>query len=250
VIYHDIRAYGFKERLYDEARRQGVVFVRYDFGRKPQVDLVEGRTGGNGRSAASEHQLAVTVWDSSLGEDLLLEPDLLVLSMPVVPSDGADDLATRLKVSADLDGFLLEAHVKLRPVDFSSDGLFLAGMAHYPKFLDETIVQAQAAAARATTIVGRDVLEVGGVVAEVDTDKCVGCLTCVRICPYDVPQVQSQFTGVGNIVGAAYIETAQCHGCGVCVSECPAKAIQLVRYRTEQVEAQIDAMLAPEMVAT
>ena len=240
VIYRDIRTYGFKERLYDEVRRQGVVFVQYDFDRKPEVRVERGLQDNNG--------LQVTVWESSLGQDLVLEPDLVVLSMPVVPPEGTDKLATRLKVSVDMDGFFLEAHVKLRPVDFSSDGLFVAGMAHYPKFLDETIVQAQAAAARAMTIVSKDVLEVGGIVAQVDAEKCVACLTCVRICPYNVPQIQAEFDGVGGIVGAAYIEPAQCHGCGSCVAECPAKAIQLLHYRDVQVEAEIKALLAPEVV--
>jgi heterodisulfide reductase subunit A len=234
VIYRDIRTYGFKERLYQEARRQGVVFVRYDFDRKPEVRVERGLQDNNG--------LEVAVWEPVLGEELVLHPDLVVLSTPVVPPEGADELATRLKVSTDLDGFFLEAHVKLRPVDFSSDGVFLAGMAHYPKFLDETIVQAQAAAARAMTIVSKDVLEVGGIVAQVDAEKCVACLTCVRICPYDVPQIRVDFSGVGGIVGAAYIESAQCHGCGICASECPAQAIQLVRYRDMQLEAEIAAI--------
>ncbi|MFQ6099625.1 MAG: FAD-dependent oxidoreductase [Anaerolineae bacterium] len=235
VIYHDIRTYGFKERLYREARRQGVMFVHYDFDRKPEV-----RTG--------DSRLEIAVWEAMLGEELVLHPDLLVLSTPVVPSEEADALATRLKVPVDLDGFFLEAHVKLRPVDFASDGIFLAGMAHYPKFLDETIAQAQAAAARAMTILSKDVLEVGGVVAQVDAEKCVACLTCVRICPYNVPQIQANFSGIGGIVGAAYIEPAQCHGCGICVAECPAKAIQLLRYRDTQVEAEITALLETEMV--
>jgi heterodisulfide reductase subunit A-like polyferredoxin len=142
-----------------------------------------------------------------------------------------------------MDGFFLEAHVKLRPVDFASDGLYMAGAAHYPKFIDESIAQAQAAAARAATILSKDVLEVGGVVAQVDQEKCVGCLTCVRICPYDVPQIQADFTGVGGIVGAAYVEPAQCHGCGICVSECPAKAIQLLHYQDVQMGAEIEALL-------
>ena len=231
VIYNDIRTYAFRERLYDEARRQGVVFIHYEFDRKPEVTTGE--------------RLQVRVWEPSLEQEVVLEPELLVLSMPVVPPEGVDALATRLKVPLDLDGFFLEAHVKLRPVDFSTDGVFLAGMAHYPKFLDETIVQAQAAAARALTIVSKDVLEVGGIVAQVDAEKCVGCLTCVRICPFHVPQIRADFSGVGGIVGAAYIEPAQCHGCGVCVAECPAKAIQLVHYRQEQIEAQIEA-LEPE----
>jgi heterodisulfide reductase subunit A len=257
IIYHDIRTYGFKERLYQEARRQGVVFVQYEFDRKP---IVEGSgirdQGSESRGLGAERlshslitdPLTVRVWDSSLGEELELHPDLVVLSMPVVPSDGAKELATRLKVPVDLDGFFLEAHVKLRPVDFSSDGMFVAGMGHYPKSVDEAIVQAQAAAARAMTILSKDVLEVGGIVAQVDADKCVGCLTCVRICPYDVPQIRADFGGVGGIIGAAYVEPAQCHGCGMCVSECPARAIQLLRYRDVQVEAEIAALFEPQMV--
>jgi len=241
IIYRDIRTYGFKERLYQEARRQGVVFVRYDFDRKPQV-RVSDPVNLEPETLKPETQLEVSVWEPVLRQELVLSPDVLVLSTPVVPPEGAGELATRLKVPVDLDGFFLEAHVKLRPVDFSTDGVFLAGMAHYPKFLGETIVQAQAAAARAMTIVSKDVLEVGGIVAQVDAEKCVGCLTCVRICPYDVPQIQVDFSGVGGIVGAAYIEPAQCHGCGICVSECPAKAIQLLHYRDEQVEAEVTAL--------
>jgi heterodisulfide reductase subunit A-like polyferredoxin len=135
--------------------------------------------------------------------------------------------------------------VKLRPVDFATEGFFLAGMAHYPKFLDESIAQAQAAAARAATILSRDTLEVGGIVAQVDEAACVGCLTCVRICPYDVPQIQAGFKGVGGIEGAAYIEAARCHGCGICVAECPARAIQLLHYRDAQMEAKIAALMEP-----
>jgi heterodisulfide reductase subunit A-like polyferredoxin len=229
VIYRDIRTFGFKERIYQEARRAGVLFVRYDFDRKPEVQ-------------AADSRLRIRVWEPVLGEELVLEPDLLVLSMPVVPSPGSRELAARLKLPVDLDGFFLEAHVKLRPVDFATDGFFLAGMAHYPKFLGEVIAQAQAAAARAATVLSRDYLEVGGVVAQVDPEKCVGCLTCVRICPYRVPRIRADLIGVGGIVGAAYIEPAQCHGCGVCVGECPAKAIQLLHYRDVQMEAKIGAM--------
>jgi heterodisulfide reductase subunit A len=232
VLYRDIRTYGFKERIYEKARRAGVMFVRYDFDHKPSVE-------------AGEAVLRVTVREPVLGRELTLEPDLVVLSMPVVPSDGARDLATRLKMPVDLDGFFMEAHVKLRPVDFSTDGFFLAGMAHYPKLLGESIAQAQAAAARAATILSRDTLEVGGVVAQVDEAECVGCLTCVRICPYDVPEIRADVAGVGGTLGAAYIEPAQCHGCGICVGECPARAIQLLHYQEGQMEAKIAAFMEP-----
>jgi heterodisulfide reductase subunit A-like polyferredoxin len=232
VMYRDIRTYGFKERVYEEARRAGVMFIQYDFDHKPDVRI-------------GDSKLQVAVSESVLGRELTFEPDLVVLSMPVVPSEGATELALRLKTPVDLDGFFLEAHVKLRPVDFATEGFFLAGMAHYPKFLGESIAQAQAAAARAATILSRDTLEVGGIVAQVNEEACVGCLTCVRICPYDVPQIRAELTGVGHIKGAAYIEPAQCHGCGICVGECPAKAIQLLHYRDTQMEAKVAALMEP-----
>jgi heterodisulfide reductase subunit A2 len=233
IIYRDIRAYGFKERLYTAARRAGVRFIRYDFDRKPQVTL----TGG---------ELSVRVGEEVLGQEMELTPDLLVLSTPVVPSPGARELSSRLKVPVDMDGFFMEAHVKLRPVDFSSDGIFMAGLAHYPKLLDESIVQAQAAAARAATVLAKDTMTVGGRVAVVDEIHCVGCLTCVRTCPYDAPRIAANLTGVGNILGAAHIEAAICHGCGLCAAACPARAIQLMHYTDAQVLSKVDALFELE----
>lgn len=231
VIYRDIRTFGFKERLYTRAREKGVLFVRYDFDHKPEVT-----TDGN---------LTVRVYEPQLGKELTLVPDLLVLSTPVVASPGAHALASKLKIGVDLDGFFMEAHVKLRPVDFTNDGVFMAGMAHYPKLLDETIVQAQAAAARAATILSQEQLSVGGIVAEVDPALCVGCLTCVRACPYGVPQIRADLIGVGGILGAAHINPAQCRGCGICAGECPAKAIQVAQYRDAQMEVKISAFFEP-----
>ncbi|MBS1252620.1 MAG: NADPH-Fe(3+) oxidoreductase subunit beta [Anaerolineales bacterium] len=236
VLYRDIRTYGFKERLYTEARRAGVRFVRYDLDRKPAVTH-----GDDG--------LGVQVWEPILGMELMLEPDVLVLSMPIVPSEGARELASRLKVPVDLDGWFQEAHVKLRPVDFSSDGVFMAGLAHYPKLLDETIVQAQAAAARAATILSKGTMTVGGVVAQVDPEACVGCLTCVRVCPFDAPQVSAEFTGVGGVIGAANINPAQCQGCGICAAECPAGAIQLRHFRDEQLDVKVAALMEEFVVS-
>jgi heterodisulfide reductase subunit A-like polyferredoxin len=143
----------------------------------------------------------------------------------------------------DDDGFFLEAHVKLRPVDFASEGLFVAGAAHYPKLLEETIVQARAAASRAATILARPALAAGGAVAVVETARCTGCLTCVRICPFGVPRMAADVVGVGGIAGAAQIEPTICQGCGICVSACPAEAIQLLNYRNGQVMAKLDALL-------
>jgi len=230
VLYRDLRTYGFQERLYTEARAQGILFIHYEFDRKPQVTI-----GEDGR-------LTVRIWEPRLGKPMTFSPDLLALSMPIVPPADAKELATRLKVSVDLDGFFLEAHVKLRPVDFSSAGVYMAGMAHYPKLADETIVQAQAAAARAALILSRDTITTSAMIARVNAELCVGCLTCVRICPYDVPSISADFTGVGGIIGAAFIEPAICHGCGSCVAECPAKAIELLHYRDAQILKKLDAL--------
>ena len=209
-------------------------FVHFEFDRKPEVLLepFEDRTP----------ELSVRVWEPILGADLEIKPDLLVLSTPVVPPKGTRELASRLKLPVDMDGFFLEAHVKLRPVDFSADGVFMAGMAHYPKFLDESIAQAQAAASRAANILSQKTMLTNARVAVVDPQKCVGCLTCVRICPYDVPKVSQEYSGVGTILGAAYIEPAVCHGCGSCASECPAQAIQLSHYTDVQTLTKVDAM--------
>jgi heterodisulfide reductase subunit A-like polyferredoxin len=234
ILYKDIRTYGFKERLYKTARERGVIFVRYDDDHKPQVIIGE-----------KESAISIQAWDSVLQRSITLQPDLLVLSMPVVPRHDAHEVAKLFKVSLDADGFFLEAHVKLRPVDFASDGVFMAGMAHYPKLLDETMIQAQAAASRAARVLSHESLTAGGRVAVVDDAKCTGCLTCVRICPFGVPKIKANLTGVGNIVGAAYIEAAVCQGCGSCVAECPAQAIQLMHYTDAQMVTKVHALLEP-----
>jgi heterodisulfide reductase subunit A-like polyferredoxin len=253
ILYKDIRTYGFKERLYKTAREHGVVFMRYDNDHKPEVVIRDKRleigdqqpNTGALQSAVSNQksEIEIQAWDSILQRSITLRPDLLVLSMPVVPRDDAHEVAKLFKVSLDADGFFLEAHVKLRPVDFASDGVFMAGMAHYPKLLDETMIQAQAAASRAARVLSHESLTAGGRVAVVDDAKCTGCLTCVRICPFGVPKIKANLTGVGNIVGAAYIEAAVCQGCGSCVAECPAQAIQLMHYTDAQMHTKVHALL-------
>jgi heterodisulfide reductase subunit A-like polyferredoxin len=230
VLYRDLRAYGFGERLYTEARQAGVLFVRYEPEAPPTVEAGEGA-------------LTIRVREPAFGETLTLHPDLLVLSTPMVPRPDARQVASTLKVPLDADGFFLEAHIKLRPVDFATEGFFLAGAAHYPKTIDESIVQAQAAAARAARLLSRPSLTAGGAVAQVDPLKCVGCLTCVRICPFDVPQVVATTAGVGGVAGAAFIEPSVCRGCGVCVAECPAKAIALQHFRDDQIVVKLDTLM-------
>ena len=235
VLYNrDIRTYGFQEQIYTRAREAGVVFLRYEEGTRPQVNT-EAILDGGGR-------LAITIRDEVLGQPVTLHPDLLVLSEAIVPAGGSRELADLLKFSCTLEGFFLEAHVKLQPVDFPAEGIFLAGTAHYPKLLDETIAQAGAAAARAAGILSKDVLEVGGVVAVVDPNKCTGCLTCVRICPFGAARINPELVGVGGIVGAAEVTAAACRGCGLCPAECPAKAIQLQHFTDDQVLAKEEAL--------
>jgi heterodisulfide reductase subunit A-like polyferredoxin len=148
---------------------------------------------------------------------------------------GTAELADLLEVPLSDEGFFLEAHIKMRPMDFMEEGIFVCGMAHYPKFIEDSISHALATAGRATTLLSKQPFYVGGTVAVVDQERCVGCLTCVRTCPFHIPKVDSSRVGVGSIVGAAYIEPALCHGCGTCTAECPAAAIQLMHYADEQV---------------
>jgi heterodisulfide reductase subunit A-like polyferredoxin len=182
--------------------------------------------------------LELTAWDPSLEREIKLNPDMLALSMVIEPSHGTEELAEVLGVDLSSEGFFMEAHLKMRPMDFMSEGIFVCGMAHYPKFIEDAITNAQATAGRALTILSKDQLYIGGVVAEIDQDKCVGCLTCVRTCPFEIPEVRYEDMGVGEIKGAAYIDPGLCQGCGTCVGECPAKAIQLLNYRDEQIMAQ------------
>ena len=221
VLYRDIRTYGFKESYYTQARQQGVIFVRYEEDRKPEVS----RNG---------HGLEVSVFDQTLGMPLAISADLVVLSAGICPDEGNRRIAQFLKVPLNSEGFFLEAHMKLRPVDFASDGMYLAGGAHGPKLITETISQASAAAARACTILSKEKMMVGGIVAVVDGERCAACLTCVRVCPYDVPVI--------NIEGAAEIDVAKCKGCGSCAAECPAMAIELMHFREAQLWAKAKAM--------
>jgi heterodisulfide reductase subunit A-like polyferredoxin len=220
ILYRDMRMYGFLEEHYARARHAGVRFVRYEETRKPQVSAANGA-------------LELAAYNPVLRESVSFHPDLLVLSTATVPADTVQ-LAATLKVPRTTDGFFLEAHMKLRPVDFASEGIYLCGMAHSPKLIDESLSQASAAVSRACTILSRETIQVGGVVSVVDQEKCAACLSCVRVCPYNVPTI--------NAEGAAEIEVAKCQGCGLCASECPAKAITLQHFTDEQIIARCEAI--------
>ncbi len=221
VLYKDLITYGHREEFYTEARRRGVIFMRYDEDKRPMVRVVN-------------EELQVIVTEPILGEQIIIKPDLVALSMATVPADTNPQLARLLGVPLSREGFFMEAHLKLRPMDFIDEGIFLCGLAHYPKFIEEAISHALATAGRALSILAKPALEVGGVVASVDESKCVACLTCVRTCPFDVPVVDPERVGNGGIKGAAYIDPALCQGCGTCTAECPANAIQLTHYRDDQ----------------
>jgi len=223
VLYKNIVTYGFREEYYTEARRLGVVFIRYTDDNPPE--LVE-----------QNEQLFVRVQDLSLDRWLNIPADLIPLSTAITPNAGARELSDILRVPISSEGFFEEAQIKLRPMDFMREGIFLAGMAHYPKFIEESIAHASAAAARALTLLSQGTLYLGGIVAVVDPDKCVGCLTCTRTCPFSIPQIiqEGNRHGVGGLGGAAFIDPAQCQGCGTCTGECPANAIQLTNYTDTQ----------------
>ncbi|MFA4915773.1 MAG: FAD-dependent oxidoreductase [Syntrophales bacterium] len=226
ILYRDMRTYGLLESYYTKAREEGVMFVKYDPENKPEVRK-EGK------------DLCVSFIDDTINERITLKPDLLVLSAATIPRDNKE-LASLMKVSRTAEGFFLEAHMKLRPVDFATDGIYMAGTGHGPKLISESISQAMAAAARACTILSKEKITVGGVVAVVDGERCAACLTCVRVCPYEVPVI--------NIHGEAEINVSKCQGCGSCVAECPAMAIELMHYREAQLVSKCQALAMDSQV--
>ncbi|WP_114638070.1 FAD-dependent oxidoreductase [Desulfolucanica intricata] len=221
VLYRDMRTYGYYEKYYKEAREKGVIFIPVDS--KEHINL---STDGN--------SLSLKVLDAASQMTINLKPDILALASGAEAYEGIERIAQLMKLTLNENGFFVETHAKLAPIDFPSQGIFLCGAAHSPKFVDEAIYQAQGAVARACTILSKENLMVGGVVAVVDEDKCAACLTCVRACPYGVPKINERHK--------AQIETVQCQGCGTCAGECPGKAIQLQHYKDAQLIAKVEGM--------
>ena len=221
VLYRDIRTYGLLEDYYREAREKGVMFFRFDKEKPPVVESADGK-------------LWVTFKDHVLDRELKVETDLLALSAGMAAQD-TEELANILKVPRNPEGYFLEAHVKLRPVDMAAEGLFVCGTAHSPKLVSETIAQSLAAASRATTFLSQPEILLSAVTARVNPDLCAACLICVRSCPYGVPRI--------NEDGVSEIDEAMCHGCGICTAECPAKAIELNWYEEEQILSKVEAAL-------
>jgi len=226
ILYRDVRTYGFKEEYYKKAREAGIMFVRYEDDKKPIIN----NEGGN---------LTVSVFDLVLKESLLIEPDILVLSVAMTPNDDNKKLAEMLKVPLNEDNFFLEAHVKLRPVEFATDGIFLCGLAHSPKFIDESIAQAYASASKACAILSKDHIESDAAIVRIVDSLCSGCGACVEVCPAGALSLNEQ-------IGKSEVNPILCKGCGLCSAACRAGAIQQNRFEDVEVLAMIDAALGEE----
>jgi len=223
VLYRDMRAYGLREDLYRQARSEGIAFIRMDMDKELTV-------------AVDREDLKVTFADRVLGRSMEILPDLLILASAIVP-DAKNPLAQLYKVSLNDDGFFAEAHVKLRPVDFATDGIFVCGLAHAPKSLDESITQAQAAAARAVTVLAMENIKMGGIVSHIIPERCSGCMGCINVCPFGAITFDPEKF-------VAEVNPALCKGCGACSAACPSEAPALMGFDNNQLYAQIKGALS------
>jgi heterodisulfide reductase subunit A len=222
ILYRDMMMYGFLEEYYTRARENGIIFIRYNRRNRPDV-------------AASGSRLAVTVQDAILRENITIAADLLALSTAIIP-DRDETFEKILSVPRSSDGFYLESHVQLKPVDSYIDGIYICGMSHFPKHIDESIAQAKAAASKAGMLLAKGYVKAEPIVSSCDSRKCIGCSLCAHFCPYSAIQIVKAEKGK-----KAEIIIAACKGCGVCASYCPTKAISMGRFTDEQINAQIEA---------
>jgi heterodisulfide reductase subunit A len=224
ILYKDVRTYGFKEEFYQRARDRGIMFLRYPEDKEPKTTIQDGK-------------IKVSVFDPLLDQELIISPDLLVLSVGIIPEEGNEELARMLKVPLNEDGFFLEAHVKLRPVEFASEGIFVAGLAHSPKPIEEAISQALAAAGKAAIPLSRGFVSVEPIVSSVDEEKCIGCGLCESLCAFSAIRLVSK-----HGVNKAETIPASCKGCGLCAANCPEQAISMEHFKDEEIMAQIRAL--------
>jgi heterodisulfide reductase subunit A2 len=235
ILFRDIRTYGFKEDYYREAADKEVTFIRYEPGDKPQVEVVE---------ESGKRVLRVTITDPILRKKIAIDADTIALAAAVIPSAGNKEVSQQFKVSLGPDDFFKEAHVKLRPVDFAADGVFLCGIAHYPKHITESISQAYGAAGRTVNLLSRDSITASGAICEVDEDKCVSCGACISVCQYDA--IEFYDTPQGR---KAKVNPVLCKGDGLCNAKCPTRAITLKHFTDEEIISEIDAAVPePEKV--
>jgi heterodisulfide reductase subunit A len=222
VLYRDMRTYGYAEDAYREAREKGVIFIPYSMDKKPVIK-------------AKGSKVETAFFDPILQDDVVLDPELVVISVGTVPED-TEELSKLLKIPVNADNFYLEAHVKLRPVEMPVAGVFLCGLAHSPKPLDEIIVQAQAAAAKAAIPLVKGEVGVEPIVSSVDKDKCIGCRLCSSLCPYQAIEMVKV-----DKRPKAQTVVASCKACGICASHCPTFAISMGGFTNEQITSQIEA---------
>jgi heterodisulfide reductase subunit A len=232
ILFRDMRTYGFAEDYYRKAAEKEVKFIRWEPDEKPPVEVATER---------GEPVLRISVPDPVLGERLVLNADYLVLSAALVPSKGSKEIARLFKAPLNPDGFFQEAHVKLRPVDFAAEGVFLCGTAHYPKHISETIAQAYGAAGRAVTLLSQDTVTASGAVCKVKEDDCVSCGACITACTYGA--IEFRETPKGK---KAWVNPILCTGDGLCNAKCPTNAIMLKHYTDEEIFCQIDAAVPPQ----
>jgi len=229
VLYRDIRTYGFRESYYSKARQMGVIFIRYEKDKKPEV-------------AKQNGVLKVSLVDPILNMQVAINVDLLVLSAATIPHPENKDLAQMLKISLDQDNFFLEAHMKLRPIDFATEGVFLCGLAHSAKSIEESIIQACGAAARATTILSKETIELEANISQVIDEYCDGCAYCIDPCPYNAITL-IEYMKDGAIKKTVEVDESACKGCGVCQATCPKKGIFVRGFKLEQISAMVNAAL-------
>ncbi len=229
VLFRDVRTYGFRESYYTKARQQNVVFMRYDEDKKPEVTK-----NGDG--------LQVEIFDQTLEMPIEISADLVVLSTGIVADKGNEEIGKFLKVPLNKEGFFLEAHMKLRPVDFATDGVYLCGLAHSAKATEESIIQAQAAASRAATVLSQDSLELEANISHVIDESCDGCAYCVEPCPYQAITL-IEYMRDGSVKKTVDVDETACKGCGCCMATCPKKGIFVKGFKLEQIGAQVNAAL-------
>lgn len=227
ICHRDIRTYGFREQYYTNLRDEGTVFLRYDLENKPDVKLQD--------PTDPDSKLTVTSFDPILDRDVVIDADLVVLSVAIDAPKENDKLAKMLKIPLNADGMFLEAHVKLRPVDFATDGVFVCGLAHSPKDIDESIAQAKASASRALTFLSKKAILAEGTITEVDESLCSGCGYCVDVCAYAALEIDSEKEVV-------LVNDALCKGCGACVSSCRCGALDLRGFSNKQLYSVFDAL--------
>jgi heterodisulfide reductase subunit A len=228
ILFRDMRTYGERELLYQRAREKGVVFIHYTRSEPPQVEEADGR-------------LKITVKDQVLGRPVSFMVDLLTLATAIIPHHNAP-LAELYKVPLNAEGFFTEAHAKIKPVEASTEGIYLTGLCHYPKPMQESVAEALACASRATTVLSKDSLLMDSIISNPVDANCDGCAFCVDACPFHAITLL-EYMKNGDLKKTVEVNAVQCKGCGSCMATCPKQGIYVAGFTPEQLEAQVDAAL-------